>query len=127
MAGEANINMISVWGGGIYEKDIFYNLCDKLGILVWQYFMFTCGEYPDYDTEFIEEVKTEVESVVSRLRNYACIAIWVGNVENQMLSQKIGLKREMYGKKLFESILPEWLLKLDNTRFYWPSSPFGAI
>jgi len=94
MANDVNMNMISVWGGGIYEKDIFYNLCDELGILVWQYFMFSCGECPDYDAEFIEEVKIEVESVVIRLRNHACIAIWVGNVKNQMLSQKIGLKRE---------------------------------
>lgn len=126
LARDANMNMICLWGGGIYEKDVFYNLCDQLGILVWQYFMFACGEYPDYDGDFLDNVRDEVEKVVKRLRNHASIAIWVGNVESQMLCQKIGLKREMYGKRLFEKLIPQWLKDLDDTRFYWPTSPYGG-
>ncbi len=126
LAREANMNMLCVWGGGIYEDDIFYESCDSLGILVWQYFMFACGEYPDYHAEFITAVRTEVEKAVVRLRNHACIAVWIGNVENEMLSEKIGLTRPMYGKHLFEEFIPAWMQSLDPTRLYWPSSPFGG-
>lgn len=123
---QANMNMLSVWGGGIYEKNIFYEECDRLGILVWQYFMFACGEYPDYDPKFVQTVHEEILKVVKRLRNYACIAIWVGNVEGQMISEKIGLPRPMFGKKLFEKDMAEWLSVLDDTRFYMSSSPIGG-
>lgn len=124
MARDAGMNMLSLWGGGIYEKDVFYSMCDRLGILVWQYFMFACGEYPDFDPEFVTNVRDEIEKVVIRLRNHPCIAIWVGNVEGPMISEKIGLNRAMYGKDLFETKIPEWLGNLDDTRFYMPSSPY---
>lgn len=124
MARDAGMNMLCLWGGGIYEKDVFYNMCDRLGILVWQYFMFVCGEYPDFDPEFVTSVRDEIEKIVIRLRNHPSIAIWVGNVEGSMISEKIGLNRDMYGKDLFEINIPEWLGKLDDTRFYMPSSPF---
>lgn len=124
MAKDAGMNMLCLWGGGIYEKDIFYDLCDRMGILVWQYFMFACGEYPDFDSEFVALVEDEIEKVVLRLRNHPCIAIWVGNVEGTMLCEKIGLKRPMYGKDLFSVNIPKWLAKLDDTRFYMPSSPY---
>jgi len=124
MARDAGMNMLCIWGGGIYEKDIFYNMCDQLGILVWQYFMFACGEYPDFDSEFVTSVHDEIEKVVIRLRNHPSIAIWVGNVEGSMISEKIGLNRALYGTNLFETDIPEWLGKLDDTRFYMPSSPF---
>lgn len=125
MAKKAHMNMLSLWGGGIYEKDIFYKTCDREGILVWQYFMFACGEYPDYDREYVEHVKEEVEKAVVRLRNYACICLWAGNVEGDMICEKIGLQREMYGKKLFWELIPEWLKDLDTTRHYIPSSPWS--
>lgn len=125
MAKQANMNMLNLWGGGIYEKDIFYEACDREGILVWQYFMFACGEYPDYDEDFIAVVKEEVEKAVIRLRNYACIALWVGNVEGQMLCEKIGLPRKMHGERLFGELIPEWLKTLDTTRRYLPSSPWS--
>jgi beta-mannosidase len=124
MARDAGMNMLCLWGGGIYEKDIFYNTCDRLGILIWQYFMFACGEYPDFDPEFMASVQDEIEKVVLRLRNHPSIAIWVGNVEGPMISEKIGLNRAMYGKELFETAIPEWLGRLDDTRFYMPSSPY---
>lgn len=126
MAREANMNMLCLWGGGIYEDDIFYECCDSTGILVWQYFMFACGEYPDYDQAFTDAAKTEVEKAVIRLRSHACIALWIGNVENEMLCEKIGLTRPMYGKRLFEKDIPLWVQSLDTTRPYRPSSPFGG-
>lgn len=126
LAREASMNMLCLWGGGIYEDDIFYERCDSMGILVWQYFMFACGEYPDFEKKFLTAVHTEIERAVVRLRNHACIAIWVGNVENEMLCEKIGLTRPMYGRHLFEEDIPEWMQTLDPTRLYWPSSPFGG-
>ena len=89
MAKESNMNMLRVWGGGIYEKDIFYEECDKQGLLVWQDFMFTCSSYPDFDDTFMSNVKDEIIHVVKRLRNHASLAIWCGNNEIQWIhSQK---------------------------------------
>ena len=72
---EANMNTLRVWGGGIYENDIFYDLCNKLGIIVWQDFMFACSLYPATD-DFLSDVQEEVKYQVSRLQNHPCIAIW---------------------------------------------------
>ena len=77
----SNINMLRVWGGGIYENDIFYDLCDEKGILVWQDFMFACAMYPG-DIEFLASVQKEAEQQVKRLRNHSSIALWCGNNEN---------------------------------------------
>ena len=126
LAAEANMNMINIWGGGIYELPWFYDLCDELGLLVWQYFMFACGEYPDFDDGFVKEARHEVESAVLRLQNHCCIAIWVGNVEGQMICEKIGLTREMYGSRFFNKDIPEVLHELGETRPYIPTSPFGG-
>lgn len=125
-ARDANMNTLCLWGGGIYEKDAFYRFCDREGLLVWQYFMFACGEYPDFDPAFTANVRDEVEKAVRRLSSHPCIALWVGNVESQMLCDKIGLARPMYGKRLFEEDIPAWLETLDPTRFYLPSSPWGG-
>lgn len=76
----ANMNMLRVWGGGVYEKDIFYNLCDKYGILVWQDFMFACSMFPA-EGELLENIRREAEDNVRRLRNHSCIALWCGNNE----------------------------------------------
>ncbi len=76
----ANMNMLRVWGGGIYEKDIFYDLCDQNGILVWQDFMFACALYPD-NRDFIRNIQIEAIQNVIRLRNHPCIALWCGNNE----------------------------------------------
>lgn len=126
MAGDAGMNMLCLWGGGIYEHDVFYDSCDKLGILVWQYFMFACGEYPGDDAGFLECVHEEIEKAVIRLRNHPSIAIWVGNVEGRMLCEKIGLPRPMHGEEMFERHISDWLAQLDDTRFYMPTSPQGV-
>src|SRR5690606_14076975 len=77
----ANMNMLRVWGGGIYEADVFYDLCDELGLCVWQDFMFACGTYPAFDTDFMDNVRLEAIDNVKRLRHHACLALFCGNNE----------------------------------------------
>lgn len=130
MAKEANMNMLRVWGGGIYEKDVFYEECNRLGILVWQDFMFSCALYPDYNKNFMENVRTEIIHVVKRLRNHPCLAIWCGNNENDWLYEALFSSGEIthpfYGEKIYHELMPELLEELDPTRLFWPSSPFGG-
>lgn len=126
LAKQANINIVRVWGGGIYENDEFYNLCDELGLLVWQDFMFACGAYPEND-EFISNVSEEVTQNVLRLQHHACLALWCGNNENEWIwfqEQKFSYKK-MPGYKIYHNIIPKLLKKNDPQRPYWESSPFG--
>jgi len=126
LAKQANINFVRVWGGGIYENDEFYNLCDELGLLVWQDFMFACGAYPE-NHKFINSVSEEITQNVLRLQHHACLAIWCGNNENEWIwfqGQKTSYKK-MPGYKIFHSIIPKILKKIDPERPYWQSSPFG--
>lgn len=126
MTVNAGMNILVLWGGGIYEPELFYNLCDKYGIVVLQYFMFACGEYPDWDKNFIENVKTEVFQQVKRLDNHPSVIMYIGNVENTMISEKIKLDRPIYGDKLFFEYIPQWLKTLNSDRFYQPTSPYGG-
>jgi len=126
LAKHANINMVRVWGGGIYENDEFYNLCDEIGLLVWQDFMFACGSYPEKD-EFIANVSEEITQNVLRLQHHACIALWCGNNENEWIwfqEQNLSYKK-MPGYKIYHSIIPAILKKIDLEHSYWPSSPLG--
>lgn len=127
MARTAQMNMLRVWGGGIYEQDIFYDLCDELGILVWQDFMFACGGYPEYP-EFVDNVRHEVTAIVKRLRNHPSLALWCGNNENEWLWNMETARpyREMPGVSLFEKVIPEICGAHDPVRPYWQSSPFGG-
>ena len=128
---EANMNMLRVWGGGIYENDIFYDLCDEKGILVWQDFMFACAMYPGDET-FLNNVKIEAEQQVKRLRNYASIALWCGNNESSEGWHRWGWqanksdeeKEEIWNNylKVFNSILPNAVEQFSKTD-YWESSP----
>lgn len=134
---DADMNMLRVWGGGIYEKDSFYDLCDENGILVWQDFMFACAMYPG-NPEFIENVKHEAIQNVKRLRNHPCIALWCGNNEIDEGWHNWGWQKQ-YGyseqeseqiwrnyRSIFHGILPKVVEKCDPGRFYYPSSPkFG--
>ena len=126
LAVDANMNTLVLWGGGIYEREYFYQLCDKYGIIIWQYFMFACGEYPDWDKEFINNVKEEVFQIVPRLDSHPSVIFYLGNVEGEMICQKIGLKRPMYGDKLFKEYIPSWLSEIGTDREYESSSPFGG-
>jgi beta-mannosidase len=128
---EANMNMLRVWGGGIYEDDIFYDLCDEKGILVWQDFMFACAMYPG-DEAFLKNIEQEAVDNVKRLRNHASIALWCGNNENAEGWNRWGWqadrseaeKSDIWGNylKVFDSILPNAISELTNTD-YWQSSP----
>lgn len=128
---DTNMNMLRVWGGGIYENDIFYELCDEKGILIWQDFMFACAMYPG-DKQFLKNVQLEATDQVKRLRNHASIALWAGNNENSEGWHRWGWqsgrseeeKKEIWGNylKVFDSILPNTVKKLSKTS-YWESSP----
>lgn len=128
MARDAHMNMIRVWGGGIYERDIFYELCDRLGLMVWQDFMYACGEYPE-ERWFMEQARDEAESVVKRLRNHPAIVLWCGNNECEWMfcTEHPGKSPDdMKGAKIFRDILRRTCLEHDGTRPYWRSSPFGS-
>ncbi len=126
-AKEAGVNMLRVWGGGIYENDIFYDLCDELGIMVWQDFMFACAEYPD-DEEFLSKVQKEAEFVIKRLRNHPSIVLWCGNNENHWgyYAKWWGEREKFWGEEIYNRVLPDVCARLDLTRPYWPSSPYGG-
>jgi beta-mannosidase len=127
LAKDANMNMIRVWGGGFYEADVFYDLCDRLGLMVWQDFMFACGEYPE-SPWFIRQVRDEAEKAVARLRNHPSIVLWCGNNEcewNFCTGNPGKTPDDMRGAKIFRDLLPSVVKRLDGTRPYWRSSPFG--
>jgi beta-mannosidase len=129
---DANMNMLRVWGGGIYERDDFYDLCDELGILVWQDFMFGCSLYPG-DQAFLDNVRHEAIDNVKRLRNHPSIAVWVGNNEMESGWFHWGWKKQYPAKlwddylKVFYGVLPEVCKSLDPSRSYWPSSPSSNL
>ena len=128
MAKDANMNMLRVWGGGIYEQDIFYNLCDRLGLMVWQDFMFACAEYPEHPW-FLKQVRDEAKKAVERLRNHPSIVLWCGNNECEWIFCQQNPEKSpdaMSGATIFRSLLPAVCRKLDGTRPYWRSSPFGS-
>jgi beta-mannosidase len=126
----ANMNMLRLWGGGYYESDTFYNLCDEMGLLVWQDFMFASSWYPGTE-EWKSAVEQEADYQVSRLRNHPSIALWSGNneVESVLYAFLGGLSAE--GKlqvwknylTTFSGVLPNVVERLDPEVPYWPSSP----
>ena len=133
---KSNMNMLRVWGGGVYENDIFYSLCDQKGILVWQDFMFACALFPG-DEAFVSNVKQEVKDQVVRLQNHPCIALWCGNNEVDEGWKNWGWQKQYHYsekdsttiwnnyKRLFEKEIPsvlDSLVSKENNR-YWPSSP----
>ena len=125
----ANMNTVRVWGGGIYESEDFYNLCDELGLIVWQDFMFACSLYPG-DDDFLESVKKEAEYQIIRLRNHPSIGLWCGNNEIAVAWHNWGWKEKYPSsvfnkdyKNLFHDLLPKLCHSLDKSRLYWPSSP----
>ncbi len=130
MAADAHMNMIRVWGGGVYEHDAFYEICDQLGLLVWQDFMFACAPYPEHDPAFVENVRAEVDHQITRLRHHPCLAVWCGNNEahavqgfmNRMTKQDEPLLGALY----YDEMVPAAVKTLDPTTPYWPSSPFGG-
>lgn len=122
----ANFNAIRVWGGGYYPEDWFYDICDELGLVVWQDFMFACGAY-DLTPEFEANIRQEFIDNIKRLRHHASLGLWCGNNEMEMFAAVgvfIKTKREVRDYLfMYERILPEILLKYDPQTFYWPASP----
>ncbi|KIK65310.1 glycoside hydrolase family 2 protein [Collybiopsis luxurians FD-317 M1] len=133
---EGNQNMIRVWGGGIYEPDIFYDICDELGILVWQDFMFGCGQYPAYDT-FLALVKEEAEHNVKRLRHHPSLSIFAGNNEDYQVAESMHLeldyadetsdfrKTSFPARHIYERVLPEIVGRLSDIHYH-RSSPYSG-
>ncbi len=130
-AAAGHMSMLRVWGGGYYEPDAFYDLCDRYGILVWQDFMFACAAYPLDEPAFVENVRAEVVQTVRRLRHHACLALWCGNNEIELLWGAFRLyePRASLGRlqdvhvDFFHRLLPEWVRAEDPDRPYWPGSP----
>ncbi len=126
-AAAANMNMLRVWGGGIYEDDSFYNLCDELGICVWQDFMFACMAYPTWDKAFLKNVEAEARDNVRRLRHHPSMALWCGNNEMEQLAVNTsGKERFLTWKEygvLFDDLLGKVVRELAPQTAYWPSSP----
>jgi beta-mannosidase len=123
-ARDANMNMLRVWGGGYYESDYFYELCDRYGILIWQDLAFACSSYPLLDPGFKENIHSEIKDNVQRLRHHACIALWCGNNEvffGRTLSGKSALT--MAHDTFFYNELPAWIAEDDPSTPYWPGSP----
>ena len=128
---DAHVNMLRVWGGGVYEDELFYDLCDQYGILVWHDFMYACSMYPG-DEAFLINVKAEAEEQVRRLRNHPCIALWCGNNENAEGWERWGWKSGLTPSEIqqvqtaydavFKNILPMAVAE-NSTTDYWESSP----
>lgn len=139
---ESNMNMLRIWGGGFYEQEIFYDLCDHYGILVWQDFMFACSMYPG-DEQFLANVKAEAIENVKRLRNHPSIALWCGNNEidtawshynehggwgwKQHYTHEQREKLWQDYEQIFHKILPEAVRSLHQSIAYWPSSPMVSL
>jgi len=125
-AADANINMLRVWGGGYYETEKFYRLCDRLGIMVWQDFMFACGYYPDREW-FAKDIEAEATSIIKRLRNHPCITLWCGNNEIDRMHYKgeMGKGKKFYGKAIFHKLLSCLVGELDPATPYIPTTPLG--
>ena len=126
-AAAANMNMLRVWGGGYYESERFYDLCDRYGILVWQDFLFTCAAYPLDEADFLENVHNEVIENVRRLHHRACLALWCGNNEIEIMwrmwkSRKNASLTAAY-QQFFHHLLPAWVKAEDPDHACWPSSP----
>ena len=122
----ANFNLIRVWGGGIYPDSFFYDLCDEMGFIVWQDFMFACSGYlltPDFEAT----VRAEIRDNILRLRNHASLGLWCGNNEIESAWEGWGWPDDKEQKRdyirLFEQIIPELILTYDHETSYWPSSP----
>lgn len=128
-AAAAHHNMLRVWGGGFYEDERFYDLCDRYGILVWQEFIFSCSIYPLDEPEFLDNVHAEVVENVRRLRHRASLALWCGNNEMEQGwvewgwdTAELRALRSAY-ERFFHHTLREWCTAEDPDHAYWPSSP----
>lgn len=127
LARDGGMNMLRIWGGGVYEQDAFYTACDELGVMIWHDFMFACTDYPSENPELAAEVALEATYQVRRLRNRASMALWAGNNEVQLIH---GFAYQNYapgdwGWGFFYDLLPRTVAEQDGAVPYWPGSPWG--
>ncbi|MFE2910686.1 glycoside hydrolase family 2 protein [Kitasatospora indigofera] len=126
---EANVNLMRVWGGGIYEKDEFYDLCDERGLLVWQDFLFACATYSE-EEPLRGEILAEARDNVTRLAPHPSLVLWNGNNENLWGHRDWGwpeiLGDRAWGLGYYTELLPAVVAELDPTRPYWPGSPYSG-
>lgn len=129
-ARDCNFNMLRIWGGGIYERDEFYDLCDQYGILLWHDFMFACSLYPDDQEWFRELARKEIDYQTRRLRRHPCMGLWCGNNENQSIFEEyLGGKSGTPvsgGLHIYNEIIPSIIRANCPEIPYWPSSPYGG-
>jgi beta-mannosidase len=127
LARDCGMNMIRIWGGGVYESEDFYDACDELGLLVWQDFPYACAPYPE-DDEAVHVALEESTRAVRRVRNHTSLALWCGNNENQWLAWLMsgGKEKRVLGQRLYDDVLPSVVAAEDPGRPYWPSSPWGS-
>ncbi|KAM5350933.1 hypothetical protein ACJ41O_003656 [Fusarium nematophilum] len=135
---DGNQIMTRIWGGGIYEEDAFYDICDELGLLVWQDFMFACGNYPVWP-EFIDSIREEAKQNVRRLRHHPSVVIYAGNNEDYQVQESCDLtfnwedkdpqswlKTNYPARYYYEHLLPEVMAQESPDVVYWPASPFSS-
>ena len=126
---ELGVNAIRIWGGGIYESDLFYQICDENGMLVWQDFLFACAAYSE-DPETAAEVEAEARENIARLSKYASLFMWCGNNEclegHQNWGWEVELKGRPWGAHYYFDLLPALMKELDPSRIYIPGSPFAV-
>nr|BFE84483.1 hypothetical protein GCM10020093_070840 [Planobispora longispora] len=125
----AGINLLRVWGGGLYESEDFYDLADERGLLVWQDFPFACAAYPE-EEPFRSEVEAEARENVARLAHRPSLVLWCGNNENIEGHADWGWQEELAGRSwgsgFYYDLLPSIVAELDPTRPYWPGSPYSG-
>jgi beta-mannosidase len=128
---DSNMNMIRVWGGGYYEQDWFYDLCDELGLMVWQDFQFSCNLYPA-DEAFLDEVRREVVTQVNRLQHHACIALWCG--DNELIGALTWFKESRDNRDRYLAAydrlnyaIEQAAKSVDENLNWWPSSPSPGL
>ncbi|KAJ7625497.1 glycoside hydrolase [Roridomyces roridus] len=124
---DGNQNMVRLWGGGVYEPDVFYDTCDELGILVWQDFQFACGVYPAHDS-FVASVRKEAEDNVKRLRHHPALALFCGNNEDYQMVLQWGDVKDFPAVKIYEEVLPDVVGTLTGEQPvpYHRGSPYGG-
>lgn len=124
---ESNYNILRVWGGGLYESEHLYDLCDEKGLLVWQEFIFACAKYPVHAEEFLADVKREAEFQVRRLAHRPSLVVWCGNNELEWGAWDWGYDKGVAypDYSLYHLVLPKILKAEDGTRYYQPGSPYS--
>ncbi|MDO8686486.1 MAG: beta-mannosidase, partial [Clostridiales bacterium] len=129
-AKEANFNMLRIWGGGIYERDVFYEKCDEYGIMIWQDFMFACSAVPDSLEWFRDEVKKEMDFQTRKLRNHPSLVLWCGNNENYQSADswfREGDKYRYFGGSICYNLIAPTVVRHNCPEIpYWNGSPYGG-